>query len=106
MNEIIYKIERLTDLEHKIMVAGGKDGEGIVKEFGKVKYTRLYLKWITNKDLLYSTGNSIQRHAAAWMGGRLGAGGRMNTRIGKAESLCCLLETIKTLLMSYTPIQN
>ena len=23
-------------------------------------YTLLYLKWITNKDLLYSTGNSAQ----------------------------------------------
>ena len=27
-------------------------GEGIVKEFGMVLYTLLYLKWITNKDLL------------------------------------------------------
>ena len=28
--------------------------------FGKVMYILLYLKWITNKDLLYSTGNSAQ----------------------------------------------
>ena len=28
-----------------------------------------YLKWITNKDLLYSTGHSIQRYVPAWMGG-------------------------------------
>ena len=42
MNEIIYKIERLTDLEHKIMVAGGKDGEGIVKEFGMGVCTVLF----------------------------------------------------------------
>ena len=27
-------------------------GEGIVREFGKVMYTLVYLKWITNKDLL------------------------------------------------------
>ena len=32
-------------------------------------YTLLYLKWITNKDLLYSTGNSAQCDVAAWMGG-------------------------------------
>ena len=32
----------------------------------------LYLKWITNKVLLYSTGNSIQCFVAAWMGGSLG----------------------------------
>ena len=35
-------------------------GEGIVREFGIDMYTVLYLKWIANKDLLYSTGNSAQ----------------------------------------------
>ena len=35
-------------------------GEGIVREFGMDMYTLLYLKCITNKDLLYSTGNSAQ----------------------------------------------
>ena len=33
-------------------------GEGIVMEFGMDMYTLLNLKWITDKDLLYSTGNS------------------------------------------------
>ena len=32
-------------------------GEGIVREFGINMYTVLYLKCITNKDLLYNTGN-------------------------------------------------
>ena len=32
------------------------------------KYILLYLKWITNKDLLYSTGNSAQYYVAAWRG--------------------------------------
>ena len=35
-------------------------GGGIVTEFGIDIYTLLYLKWITNKDLLYNTGNSAQ----------------------------------------------
>ena len=35
-------------------------GEEIVREFGIDMYTLLYLKWITNKDLLYSTRNSAQ----------------------------------------------
>ena len=35
-------------------------------------YTVLYLKWIANKDLLCSTGNSTQCHMAAWIGGELG----------------------------------
>ena len=43
-------------------------GEGLVREFGIDTYTLLYLKWITNKDLLYSTGNSAQCYVAAWMG--------------------------------------
>ena len=30
--------------------------------------TLLHLKWITNKDLLYSTGNSAQCYVPAWMG--------------------------------------
>ena len=35
-------------------------------------YTPLYLKWITNQDLLYSTGNYDQCHVAAWVGGETG----------------------------------
>ena len=35
-------------------------------------YTVLCLKWITNKDLLYSTWNSVQCYVAAWMGGQFG----------------------------------
>ena len=35
-------------------------------------YTLLYLKWITNKVLPYSTGNSAQYYVAAWMGGGFG----------------------------------
>lgn len=47
-------------------------GEGVVREFGMVMYTLLYLKWKTNKDLLYSTNNSAQYYVAAWMGGEFG----------------------------------
>ena len=35
---------------------GESCGEGIVREFGMDMYTLLYLKWITNEDLLYSPG--------------------------------------------------
>ena len=34
--------------------------------------TLLYLKWVTNKDLLYSIQNSVQSYVAAWMAGGLG----------------------------------
>ena len=33
-----------------------------------------HLKWMTNKDLLYSTWNSVQRYVAAWMGRGFGMG--------------------------------
>ena len=42
-------------------------GEGIVREFGMDMYTLLYLKWITKKDLQFSTWNSAQCYVAAWM---------------------------------------
>ena len=35
-------------------------------------YTLLYFKLITNKDRLYSTGNSAQCYVVTWMGGELG----------------------------------
>ena len=35
-------------------------------------YTPLYLKWITNRELLYSTWNSAQGYLKAWMGGESG----------------------------------
>ena len=54
-------------------------GQGIVMEFGIVMYTLLYLKWMTNKDLLYCTGNSAQCYVAAWMGGEFQENGYMYT---------------------------
>ena len=53
-----------------IIVTGG-DGlkEGIIREFGIDKYTRLYLKWITDKDLLCGTRNSGVKWQLGWEGG-------------------------------------
>ena len=50
-------------------------GEGLVTEFGMDMNILLHLKQITNKDLLYSTGNSAQCYVTAQMGGEFG--GRM-----------------------------
>ena len=58
--------KRLTDLEKELMVARGERWrEGIVREYEMGMYTLLYLKWKTNKDLLYSTWNSAQFYVAA-----------------------------------------
>ena len=61
--------------------------EGIVREFGMDMYMLLCFKWITNKDLLYITGNSAQRYVAAWMGGEFG--GEWIHAYLTAESLAC-----------------
>ena len=44
-------------------------GEGILREFGTDTYTLVYLKWITNKVLLYCTWNCAPCYVAARMGG-------------------------------------
>ena len=87
--------QRETDLENELWLLRGGMRKGIVREFGTDMHT-LCLKWITNKDLLYSTWNSAQCCMAAWMGGE--------TRVCMAESLCRPPETATTLLV--TPIQN
>ena len=43
-----------------IFFSGEKDEGREVREFGIDMYTLLYLKWITNKDLPCTTGNSAQ----------------------------------------------
>ena len=51
---------------------GGKwgcgGGGGMNWEIGIDIYTLLYIKQITNKDLLYSMGNSTQYSVMAYMG--------------------------------------
>ena len=60
-------------------------------------YTQLYLKWMTNKDLLYSTKNSAQQLCGS-LAGR-GVWGRMDTCICMAEAFPCSLKTVTTLLI-------
>ena len=82
---------------------GERWGKEIVREFGMDMYTPLYLKWIFNKDLLYSIWNFAQ--VPGTLDGR-GVWGRMDTCIFMTESLCCPPETTIKLLTGYTPIQN
>ena len=44
----------------------------MIGELGRNMDTLVYLKWTTNKVVLYSTGNSAQFYVAAWIGGELG----------------------------------
>ena len=48
---------RLTDIENRLVVAKGEGGGGGMDwEFGVSRCTLLYIEWINNKVLLYSTG--------------------------------------------------
>ena len=66
-------------------------------------YTELYLEWITNGNLLYGTWNSAQCHVAAWMGGEFG-GEWIHVHVWLNPFT--VPETITTLLIRFTPIQN
>ena len=88
--------QRLTDSDNELM--GGR-----VRESGMDVDTLLCLTRRTSKDLLDSTGNSSQCHVAAWMGGEFGG---MDTCTCTAECLHCPPETITTVLISYTSIEN
>ena len=81
----------------------GCSGEGIVRDFEKVMYTLPYLKWITNKSLLYSTQNSAQLCVSL---DGMGFGREWIYVYVWLSFLHCSPEIITTLLIGYTPIQN
>ena len=67
----------LTDLESEFLIARGKDqGKGYLGSLGW-KCTNCYIKWITNKDLQYSTWNSAQCYMQPGWEGSLGENGYM-----------------------------
>ena len=94
--------------ENELKVArGGQEDErkGLYRDLGMDVYTVLYLKWITNKDLLYSTGYSARCYVAAWMGGEFG--GEWIHVYGWLNPFPVLLKLSQHCwLISYTPIQN
>ena len=53
------KQKQITDMESRLVVARGqREGNGMDMEFGRCKL--LYLEWISNEVLLYSTGSYVQ----------------------------------------------
>ena len=95
---------RETEVEKELTFAGRKGREErIVREFGMDMCTLPNLKWITNKDLLKSTWNSAQGYVAP---GREGVGGECVHVLCMAKSLCCSPESVTTLFISYTRVQN
>ena len=57
----IFPEEKLMGLENRLVVAKGEGaGRGMDWEFGVSRCKLLYLEWISNGVLLYSTENHIQ----------------------------------------------
>ena len=81
---------------------GENMGEGIVR-FGMAMYTLLYIKWITNKGLLYSRWNSAQCYMAAWTGGEFGEEW-IHVHVWLRHFIIHLNLLQNCLLISYTPI--
>ena len=72
-NELFKNRNRLIALENELMAAKKEGwGEGIIREFGMDMYTLVYLKWVTNNIVSYSSGNSAQCYVEAWMTGESG----------------------------------
>ena len=76
------------------MVTKGERGGGINQEFGINIYTLLYIKQITSKDLLYSTGNYTQYFVITHKGKK---SEKVDIYVCITESLCCTPETDTTL---------
>ena len=84
------------------MWAKGGFPEFLSEVFKNVLWALLYLRWISNNELLYSTGNSAQLYDS--LDGR----GNFGTRIHRyiQLSLFTVYLKLRILLISYTPIQN
>ena len=77
-HELTYKTERESQRTILWLLGERVEGKGYLGSLGWT-YILLYLKWITNKDLLYSTWNPAQCYVPTWMGG--GIWGRIDTCI-------------------------
>ena len=87
-NELIYETETDSDIENRLVVAKGEGGEGGKdSEFGISRCKLLYIGWINNKVLPYSTGNYIPYPAINHTGKE-----HKKEYICISESLCCTAE--------------
>ena len=92
-NELIYKIEADSQTEIRLVVAKG-EGREMEWEFGVGRCKLLHLEWISNKVLLYSTGNYIHYTVINRNGEEYQ---EKDVPMWIPESLCCTAEMGTTL---------
>ena len=94
-NELIYKTERLIDLENKFMVARGRDSQGICEDH---VYTAIFK--MDNQKGPIVQHRELYSVLCASLNGR-GIWGRMDTCMCMTESLLCSPKTATSLLIGY-----
>ena len=87
---------KVTDVENKLMVTREECREQRRDTFKKWEtgidiHALLYIKQMTNKDLLYSTGKSAQSSVVSYMGKEYKK--RVDICIYITEALCCTAES-------------
>ena len=92
-NELIYNRNRVTDVENKPMVTKGEREGNKLGDWDDIS-TLLYIKQITNKNLLYSTGNSTQYSVMTYI--RMESKKGVDIGMYMTDSLCCIAETSTT----------
>ena len=81
-----------TDLKNELTIAGGKDGEGIVREFGMNVYTVLYWKGWPTRACCIAHGTLLSVMWQPGWEGRLGESGSISSFAGHLKwSQNCLL---------------
>ena len=89
-NEPIYRTETDSQTENRLVVAKGEGGGGGMDwEFGISRCKLVYIGWINNQVLLYSTGNYIQYPVINHNGKQYE---KKNVCMCITESLCCIAE--------------
>ena len=104
--------QRLRDRNCGCQERWGRLGEGTVRESETDVCRLLYLKWITkkNNEVDNQEGPTVphRERCSVTCGSLRGRGvrGRMATCLCVAESFHCSPETVTSLLIGYTPVQN
>ena len=83
-NELIYKTEIELQMQKRNLWLPGGNGEGRINWEIRIEiYIILYVKQITSKNLLYSTGNSTQQSVMTYIGTYISTQQSVMTYMGK-----------------------